>query len=269
MSGGDVSGLRYLVTGAGSGIGREVTRLLLAAGHTVVGLDRGDVPDGCEPLRCDLTHADAVARAAAAVRDGGPLHGVANVAGVPGTAAPDVVLTVNFLAARALTEALVDHVAPDGAVVEVASLAARRPTVDEGAARRLFAAPDADVLAHAQDAGLDGSVAYDLSKRLLVLYATALAARRARTGPRVCSVSPGPIETPILGDFRTSMGETVEMSAAAVGRHGRAEEVAAAVVFLLSPAASWVNGVDLTVDGGLIAMRETAKVVQSVAEGAR
>ena len=75
---------------------------------------------------------------------------------------------------------------------------------------------------------------------------------------RVNAVSPGPIETPIIDDFRTSMGPSVDGAADIVGRLGRAEEVAAAVAFLLSPAASWVNGVDLELDGGLLAARAVA-----------
>lgn len=72
-------------------------------------------------------------------------------------------------------------------------------------------------------------------------------------------MSPGPVETPILADFRSSMGaDRIAAAEALTGRHGRPEEIAQAIFFLLSPRASWVNGVDLKVDGGFHALRALA-----------
>jgi NAD(P)-dependent dehydrogenase (short-subunit alcohol dehydrogenase family) len=248
--------MRILVTGAGSGIGRALAERLLAGGHDVLGADRdtAGIPRGVSPIRADLT--DPV-QIAALVEAAVMLDGLANVAGVPGTAPPQTVLRVNFLGPRRLTEALSPRLQRGAAVVNVASLAGRRPICDDDTAWALQAAPDEEILSWAKDNALDGAGAYDLSKKLLVAWTVATAA--ARLGDlRMNAVSPGPIETPILEDFRTSMGAGVDIAAAVVGRLGRAEEVAAAAAFLLSPAASWVNGVDLELDGGLLAARAAA-----------
>lgn len=237
---------RFLVTGAASGIGAALVAQLLTQGHDVVGVDRADY---------DLADPAAVEALIAAV---GAVDGLANVAGVPGTAPPELVLRVNFLASRRLAQALVPRMAPGGCVVNVASLAARRPGVDDSTAERLSIALDEEVLAFAAAEGLTGPAAYDLSKKLLVAHTTALSAEGQKLGVRACSVSPGPVETPIIGDFRTSMGASVDTAAELVGRHGTAGEVAAVVAFLLSAEASWVNGIDLPVDGGLIALRTVA-----------
>jgi len=249
--------MRILVTGAGSGIGRSLVEQLLTAGHQVLGADRDvtGIPPGATAIRADLTDP---AQIAALVDQAVMLDGLANVAGVPGTAPPETVLRVNFLGTRRLTDALLPRLQRGAAVVNVASLAGRRPVCDEDTAWRLQGAADEDIIGWAKEAGLSGSDAYDLSKKLLVTWTVATAAAQLSHGVRVCAVSPGPIETPIIDDFRTSMGASVDGTVGIVGRLGRAEEVAAAAAFLLSPAASWVNGVDLELDGGLLAARAVA-----------
>lgn len=251
---------RILVTGAGSGIGRALTGQLLDAGHDVIAADRdiGNVPAGATSLLCDLTDPAQISGLAETVlKSPGGLDGIANVAGVPGTAPSEVAIVVNYLGARRLTDALLPALHQGGAIVNVSSLAGRRPVVDDDTAWCLQAADDEEILAFVKTQGLDGSSTYDLSKKLLVAWTKALAAAQLQRGVRVCAVSPGPTETPILGDFRATMPSldaTVEM----VGRLGRPDEVAAAIAFLLSPAASWINGIDLELDGGLLAVRAAA-----------
>ncbi len=113
---------RYLVTGAGSGIGQALAAQLVAEGHTVVGVDRDvtGVPAGCEPVRLDLTDNAGIDALASGL---GTVDGLANVAGVPGTAPPEVVLRVNYLGARRLTDALTARMFAGSAVVHVSSLA--------------------------------------------------------------------------------------------------------------------------------------------------
>ncbi len=233
---------RIVVTGAASGIGLAVATQLLMQGHEVVSIDRAE---------CDLGDAAAVDALAASL---GVVGGLANVAGVPGTADPTSVLRVNFLGARRLARAL--QIEAGGCIVNVASLAAKRPGVDDETAHRLLTADDDAVVEFA--AGLDGSAAYDLSKKLLVADTVTLSAEGQARGVRACSVSPGPVVTPIIDDFRTSMGASVDAASELVGRHATAAEVGAVVCFLLSAEASWVNGIDLPVDGGLIALRVAA-----------
>jgi NAD(P)-dependent dehydrogenase (short-subunit alcohol dehydrogenase family) len=65
-------------------------------------------------------------------------------------------------------------------------------------------------------------------------------------------VAPGPVFTPILGDFVAMLGsERVEKDAHRMKRPAYADEVAAVVAFLCSDAARWISGVNLPVDGGL------------------
>jgi NAD(P)-dependent dehydrogenase (short-subunit alcohol dehydrogenase family) len=245
---------RHVVTGAGSGIGAALAGRLAADGHEVLGLDRAvdTVPAGVRPIHCDLTDPASVAAAAAAVGPG--VDGLAAVAGVPGTAPAATVLEVNLIGLRRLTEAVVPAMTGGGSIVLVSSMAGYRGPADEAETRELLALPDDELRARVAAAGHDGPTAYQLSKQLVHRYAVELSARLHPRGIRCSSLSPGPVQTPILADFRATM-PSLDVAGDLVGRHARAEEIAAVAAFLLSPDASWVNGVDLRLDGGLGALR--------------
>ncbi|QJY47491.1 SDR family oxidoreductase [Pseudonocardia broussonetiae] len=251
---------RVVVTGAASGIGAALAARLVAAGHEVIGVDRAPatIPDGAVRVTCDLADPASVAAAVGEI-DGigaGPLHGLAAVAGVPGTAPPETVYAVNLLGLRRLTEALLPRLADGGAIVLLSSMAGYRGTATDEEAAALVALPDDVLAARLAALGLAGPEAYQLSKQLVQRYALDLAARLHPRAVRATSISPGPVQTPILADFRATM-PSLDVAAELVGRHARPEEVAAVVEFALSPEASWLNGVDLRLDGGLTALRST------------
>lgn len=252
-----MSGHRIVVTGAASGIGLALAERLVTAGFQVVGIDRGECPEWIvDAHRIDLGDTDAVRTAANSVE--GPLHGIANVAGVPGSAPAETVLAVNLVGARVLTEALLPKVVEGGAVVNVASVAAHRNTLDQTALAELLKVDHiADIAGWLTHHPLTGPEAYDTSKAAMLQWTGELAARLLARHVRAVSVSPGPVDTPILADFRATMGaDRLDRSAALVGRHGKADEVAAVAAFLLGPDASWVNGIDIPVEGGLFAARQ-------------
>jgi NAD(P)-dependent dehydrogenase (short-subunit alcohol dehydrogenase family) len=248
--------MRILVTGAASGIGAATAALLRAQGIDVVELDVRERPGS---IACDLGDPNDIRRAAEQI--GAPLDGVAHVAGVPGTFAPDRVLAINYLGPRLLTELLVPRVRAGGAFVFVSSLASHRCTWPDSELTALASEPTwEDAFATIARRGVNGSDAYDLSKRLLAFTLADLVAGAAPLGIRVNLVSPGPVETPILDDFRTTMGaERIDAAARLAGRHGRPGDIANVVAFLLGPEAGWLNGVDLVADGGLSALRKVAE----------
>lgn len=245
-----------LVTGAASGIGKALCHLLEKEGAAVYAVDRSFEPGQFRhSMVCDLTDPAAISNLPAELPE---LHGIASVAGVPGTLPAVDVLAVNFLAPKLLVKNLLQQVVPGSALVNVSSVAAARNIVPADQVLALQEVEDIDDIRRWLSANpVSDAQSYDTSKRALTDWTARLAATLLPHEIRAVSVSPGPVQTPILADFTTSMGaDAIDRSAAIVGRHGRPEEIASVIAFALSPDSSWVNGIDLCADGGLTAARQ-------------
>jgi 3-oxoacyl-[acyl-carrier protein] reductase len=211
---------------------------LAAAGDSVIILDRdGEAAAalaaaiGARALTLDVADADSVARAFAALE--APLYGLVVSSGVVDTgklASLDVarwneILAVNltgvFLCCRAASPLL----AEGGRIVTLGSLAARTGGVITGAA---YAASKAGVEA------LTKSMAQELAPRAIT----------------VNCVSPGANDTPMTARHPAEQQARYD-AIVPLRRHGRAEEVAAAIRFLLSEEASYLTGAVIPVNGGV------------------
>jgi NAD(P)-dependent dehydrogenase (short-subunit alcohol dehydrogenase family) len=94
---------------------------------------------------------------------------------------------------------------------------------------------------------------YSATKAAVHNLARTLAADLAPHGIRVNSISPGYIDTPMYPEAALTDQEAAQVTSRVVaGRFGRSQEVAAAVAFLASDEASYINGQDLLIDGGLV-----------------
>ncbi|MGC2655466.1 MAG: coniferyl-alcohol dehydrogenase [Mycobacterium sp.] len=249
-------GRRVVVTGCTSGIGAQVARQLAEFGAHVVGLDQQ--PPGVdigEFHGIDLADPASIDRAAASV--GGRVDSLFNIAGVSsGIGDPLLVVTVNFLGTRQLTEALIPKMGPGSSVVSVSSLAASGYRDHQEAVAGLLHTQtmrDGIEWCHRHPEALaDGG--YRLSKEAIILYTMKTTAALGARGIRINCTGPGVTETPILEQLRTRYGQQfLDDIPKPLGRVSHPSEQAAVLVFLNSRAASYITGQVIWVDGGNLA----------------
>jgi len=243
---------RVVVTGAASGIGRRTTELLLEAGAHVIALDRNPVDAKvAQFLRVDMTSPDSIAAAAREID--GDIDVLLNIAGVPGTADPEVTMRVNVLGLRKLTLLLIGRMRSGGAITNVASIAGAQWQAHLDEIQRLLATPDYDTgVAWVRDHPMDGKRAYDFSKECVVVLTKQHGRFLREHGVRVNSVSPGPVRTPILKDFRESIGAVLDLVTRETGRDATVDDIARVLLFVSDPVLQWLNATDVQVDGGFM-----------------
>ena len=243
----DLTGLTAVVTGASSGIGRAIAEALAEAGANIVlvGRDASRLQETAalvqargvqaEPVIVELTDDDAPQTIVdAAIKRFGGLNILVNCAGIfepmPFDTQPlesfDRQMTINVRVPFALTQAALPYLKPNGAVVNISSIAGY--------------------------AGFPLSAAYCATKGAVELMTRALGTELGPLGVRVNCVAPGNMRTPMNAhqfaasrEYEKSLEDRTPL-----GRIGETEDIAAAVVYLASPAAKFVNGASWLVDGG-------------------
>lgn len=230
-----------MVTGAAGGIGQQIVRELLDAGHHVLATDR-DAPelDDCDVSRLrthalDVTSAADIDAVLAQQESAGPVTGLVTAAGIQKTGASESydfddwqrVISVNlngtWLAIRAVLPTMLER--GEGRIVTISS-----------------------------EIGLAGAAnyaAYAASKGGVIALTKSLAREYAGRGLMVNSVAPGPIET---GIFLGNLGHNPEWLERNVpaGRFGAPRDVSSVVRFLLSGHADYFVGQVLSPNGGVV-----------------
>lgn len=239
----DMTDQTVLITGAGGGIGSACARLFAARGARLILLDLAadalarvgeQLPPGAiiQTVVGDLTDDAVLESAVAAGQQAGGIDHLIPAAGIYiDQAVADMsfedwrrTLTVNLDAIFKLTRAVLPYLNEGGSIVNFASMAGAR--------------------------GSRNHAPYSATKGALVSFGRSLAIELGPRHIRVNAVAPGIIATRMTEDLVAAGGDELRRQTP-LGRFGAPEEVASVVVFLCSPAASFINGETIHVNGGL------------------
>ena len=242
-----LEGIRAAVTGAGSGIGLATAQLMVREGATVAALDLNPPPpaEGIVPIEADVTDGGSMQRAADAVRD--------RFGGL------DVLICNAGIGSVGTVEENDDdewHRVYDVNVVGIVRTAkAFLPMLRESARAAIV-----NTASIVSTTGLPRRACYGASKGAVLSLTMAMASDHVGEGIRVNCVCPGTVDTPWVGRLLAATDDPDAarrnlVSRQPIGRLGTAEEVAEAIVYLASPAAGYVTGTALAIDGGTAGFR--------------
>jgi NAD(P)-dependent dehydrogenase (short-subunit alcohol dehydrogenase family) len=239
---GRLEGKVCVMTGAAGGIGQAAAELFAAEGGRVVGVDLREHEIGELPLQADLTEEAAVAALYGRIRrDMGQIDVLFNNAGISPTDDASVLDTSLEAWER----------------VQAANLRSVFLCCKHGIPHLLENAEGGSVINTASFVAVMGAatsqISYTASKGAVLALSRELGVEFARRGVRVNALCPGPVDTPLLRELYAQDPEQAARRLVHVpmGRFGRAQEIAAAALFLASADSSFMTAQALLVDGGI------------------
>jgi len=230
-----------IVTGAARGIGRATAMRLRSDGWSIAAIDQAPLTEpleelnGIDAFRCDLTDGAAASNVVAlAMERYGRIDLLVNNAGISGAKPVHEtddenlarIMEVNFIVPFRLSREVLKVMQPGGSIINVASVVNFRAT--------------------------PSTSTYTASKAALAGLTRQMASEYGPRGIRCNAVAPGLVETSLTADKLRNDAKFRRIWADGTPWHrlGRPEDIAAAIVFLASPDAEFINGHTLVIDGG-------------------
>lgn len=247
-----LKGKRIVVTGSSSGIGWETAKLLTEQGAEVLGVDINKNFDHVEEFyRVDLSDPRAIDALIDLLPDG--IDGLVNNAGLPPTRPAEQLLAINLLTIKRLTLAITDKLNDNASVVNIASLAGfgwpqAIPAI-RASEKLTFDTIPSFMAEH--NITNQGGRSYFFTKEALIAWTMQNRWTWRDRGIRMNVISPGPVNTPIIGDFLETLGARAEEDARVMDRPGEATDIAPVIAFMLSDMSSWIRGTNIPADGGM------------------
>ncbi|WP_372349829.1 SDR family oxidoreductase [Streptomyces sp. KL116D] len=256
----DYEGKTAAVTGAASGMGREVARLVRELGGTVYALDLNQSKDPVDGfIEVNLADKASIDSAVKALPD--RIDSVFACAGVAGkNMTPLSVATINFVGHRHLVESLVPRMGEGSSIALIASMGGMGWIANIPAVMGLLQTDGFDAAIHYLEQHVDDAAVlggstpgnnrgYTFSKEATILYAKYRSWTLAQRRIRINTISPGSTTTPMLSQFGSDP-QVGARSVSPIGNSSSPRDQAKALAYLNSDTASYISGADLCVDYG-------------------
>jgi NAD(P)-dependent dehydrogenase (short-subunit alcohol dehydrogenase family) len=262
----DYTGKQVVITGGSSGVGASLVDLLHGLGATITVLDRNDPPAELNSqiekfIKVDL--ADPASIDAVIAECPATVDVLFNNAGVAATVPARVVIAVNCLAVRRLSQGLLDRIPPRGAIINTASMAGQGWASHLTEINEFIEIGDWNKSLEWVDAHADLLTdPYLFSKEIAQVWVLRSSHTTMAKSVRTASACPGIIDTPLLTDFRATMSDkvvdwTVNQSTGALCTP---RQVADVLAYLGSSAAALISGANVYADYGFSADMATGQV---------
>jgi 2-keto-3-deoxy-L-fuconate dehydrogenase len=237
---------RAVVTGAASGIGRAIAARFAEAGANVVRLDLNPIPGDPDSIACDVSDEASVNAAFATIAARGPIDILVNSAGVSHVG--------NIFSTTPTDFDRLFRINVRGTYLSMAAAAKTMAAQQSGTILNMASI--------AATAGLADRFAYSMTKGAVLSMTLSAAKDLLAYKIRVNCISPARVHTPFVDDFvkKNYPGREAEMlqelsASQPIGRMGTPEEIASLALYLCSPAASFITGADMPIDGGFQNLR--------------
>lgn len=256
----------HVISGGGSGIGFEIAKAFDDGLVIISGRREEKLIKACEALSsfgkakysyktCDVSDEKSVSELLDFASSNGELMTVVNSAGVSGVGASvKAVLDVDLKGTKIITDAAYEYLHEGGVLINIASMMGHIVPVSDAYINELIE-PDKQGAIEKIASIVDGNSdnAYNFAKLGVLEMVKANAMKFGKKGLRIVSVSPGIIMTEMAKEAQKDNAEIMKkmVENTPAQRTGEPEDIANAVKFLASEAASFITGTDLLVDGGL------------------
>lgn len=266
----DYAGKKVVITGAASGMGEQVRKLISGLGAEVYALDLKPIEDpNVTYVPINLANRESIDAAIAQLPDG--IDSVFHCAGIAGSTylgkafSPLDVVTINFIGAKRFVEGIVEKMPENSSIVMVSSIAGMGwknhiadylpfTQIDDWDEAQAFVNENQD-----NELYLGGpekaNKPYTFSKESMIIYMMNKSWDLAGRKIRINTISPGATKTPMHDDFNEIVGKQrgSMMPVSPFGKEAFPEQMASAMLFLNSDMADYVSGVNLPVDYGMVA----------------